>query len=316
MKNGMRAVTFRQMSVFSEVARLLSFARAAAELHLTPPAVTMQIKDLEENLGLTLFDRSGRSVSLTTAGEYMLVYARRMLATVKDADDMVARLKKLEVGSLSIGMVGNAEYFLPKLLARFRADHAGVEIRLRGGNRDHLVQLLSRNEVDLAVMGTPPRELATRAEPFAAHPHVFIAPPDHPLTRIGHPPVETLAAYELIMREPGSGTRATLEAFFAERRFEPRIGLEVGSNEAVKQAVIAGLGLSAVSLHTVGTELRAGLLTIIHIEGTPLVRSWNVVRQLSKTLSPIAEAFRYFVLEQGESLLAQEFGAMQPLASS
>lgn len=307
-------VTFRQLRVFSEVARLLSFTRTAAELHLSPPAVTMQVKELEANLGLILFERSGRGVALTTAGEYMLVYARKMLATIKDADDMVAKLKKLEVGSLSIGMVGNAEYFLPKLLARFRQDHAGVEIRLRSGNRDQLVQMLNRNEVDLAIMGTPPRELATRAEPFAAHPHVFIAPPSHPLTNVGHPPVEMLAGYDLIMREPGSGTRAAMEAFFAERRFEPRVGLEMGSNEAVKQAVIAGLGLSAVSLHTVGTELRAGLLTILNVEGAPVVRSWNVVRHLSKTLSPVAEAFRYFVLEQGEGLLAQEFGSLQPLA--
>lgn len=311
----MRGVTFRQLQVFSEVARHLSFARAAAELHLTPPAVSMQVKELEENVGLILFERNGRSVSLTTAGEYVLVYARKLLTTLKDADDMVARLRRLDIGTLSIGMVGNAEYFLPKLLARFRQEHPGVEIRLRGGNRDQLVQLLTRNEVDLAIMGTPPRELATRAEPFAAHPHVFIARPDHPLTHVGHPPVSTLESYDFILREPGSGTRSALEQFFQERRFSPRIGLEMSSNEAVKQAVMAGLGLSVVSLHTVGMEMRHGLLAILNVEGAPIVRSWNVVRHLSKTLSPVAEAFRYFVLEQGEALLAKEFGQLQPLTA-
>lgn len=181
----MRNATFRQLRVFSEVARHLSFARAAEALHLTPPAVTMQVKELEAHVGLPLFDRSGRQVALTTAGEYMLVYARRMLATLKDAEDAAARLKGVELGQLVIGMVSTAKYFLPKLLARFREEHPGVEIRLAVGNREQLVALLHAGEVDIAIMGRPPKELATRAEPFAAHPHVFVAPPGHALVHAG-----------------------------------------------------------------------------------------------------------------------------------
>ena len=197
----MKNATFRQLRVFSEVARHLSFARAAQALHLTPPAVTMQIKELEGHVGMPLFERTGRKVALTTVGEYMLVYARKMLATLKDAEDAAARLQKLETGTLVIGMVSTAKYFLPRLLAEFQRDHAGIEIKLAVGNREQLVKMLHGNEVDIAIMGRPPTELATRAEPFAAHPHVFVAPVDHPLLKVGHPTVDSLKPYGFILRE-------------------------------------------------------------------------------------------------------------------
>ncbi|MDF2467240.1 MAG: cmpR3 [Ramlibacter sp.] len=313
----MKNATFRQLRVFSEVARHLSFAKAAEALHLTPPAVTMQIKELEAHVGLPLFERSGRAVSLTTPGEYILVYARRMLATLKDAEDAAARLKKVEAGTLTIGMVGTAKYFLPGLLAQFRREHEGVEIRLVEGNREQLVKLLQANEVDVAVMGRPPKELATRTEPFAAHPHVFVAPVDHPLVKEGGAPTaESLRPYGFIMREPGSGTRAALEKFLEEARLEPRVIMEMGSNETIKQAVMAGMGISFLSLHTLQLELDHDLLALIPVQGSPVVRAWNVVHTLSKVLSPAAEAFRYFVLERGEAYLAQNFAAHLALAAS
>ena len=309
----MKNATFRQLRVFSEVARHLSFSKAAQALHLTPPAVTMQVKELEADVGLPLFDRSGRAVSLTTPGEYMLVYARRMLSTLKDAEDAAARLKHVEAGTLTIGMVSTAKYFLPRLLAEFRREHEGVEIRLAEGNREKLVKMLQANEVDVAVMGRPPRELATRAEPFAAHPHVFVAPVDHPLLKEGVPTVESLRPYGFIVREQGSGTRAALEKFLEQARLEPRVVMEMGSNETIKQAVIAGMGISFLSLHTLQLELDHRLLALLHVEGTPVVRAWNVVHTLSKVLSPAAEAFRYFVLERGEAYLAEHFAAHLPL---
>ena len=306
----MKNATFRQLRVFTEVARHLSFAKAAEALHLTPPAVTMQVKELEGHVGLPLFERSGRTVSLTTPGEYMLVYARRMLATLKDAEDAAARLKHVESGTLTIGMVGTAKYFLPRLLAQFRQEHEGVEIRLVEGNRRQLVQLLQANDVDVAVMGRPPKELATRAEPFAAHPHVFVAPVDHPLVKDGGAPtVESLRPYGFIMREQGSGTRAALENFLEHSRLEPRVIMEMGSNETIKQAVMAGMGISFLSLHTLQLELDNRLLALVQVDGSPVVRSWNVVHTLSKMLSPAAEAFRYFMLERGEAYLAQHFAA-------
>jgi len=309
----MKNATFRQLRVFSEVARHLSFARAAEMLHLTPPAVTMQIKELEGHVGLPLFERTGRKVALTTAGEYMLVYARKVLSTLKDAEDAAARLQRLEVGSLSIGMVSTAKYFLPRLLAEFNRDHQGIEIRLAVGNREQLVKMLLGNEVDIAVMGSPPSEMATRAEPFAAHPHVFVAPVDHPLLKVGHPTVEALQPYGFIVRERGSGTRAAMEKFFVKARFEPRVVMEMASNETIKQAVMAGMGVSFLSLHTIGLELEHRLIATLEVEGTPVLRAWNLVHTLSKLLSPATEAFRYFMLERAESYLAEHYGSLMDL---
>ena len=306
----MKGVTLRQLRVFSAVARHLSFGKAAEELHLTPPAISMQIKELEEQVGLPLFDRSGRSVALTVTGEYLLVYVRKILATLKDAEDAVARLSGLKTGRLTIGMVSTAKYFVPRLMARFRAEHPGIEVRLAiGGNREQLVTLLQANEVDLAIMGRPPRELATRAEPFAVHPHVIVTPPDHPLVKAGHSPAAALADYEFLIREEGSGTRAAMEKFFADHRLAPRVAMEMTSNETIKQAVMAGMGISFLSLHTIGLELKAGLIAVPDVEGLPLAKRWYIVNTLAKTLSPAAEAFRYFMLEEAERYLAQEYGA-------
>lgn len=302
----MKNVTFRQIRVFSEVARRLSFVRAAEALHLTPPAVTMQVKDLEASIGLALFDRQGRTVSLTTTGEYFLVYARRLLSTLKDAEDAMARFKRVEAGVLNIGLVSTAKYFIPRLLARFKEEHPGIEVRLHvTGNREQLLALLHANEIDLAVMGRPPKEMATRAEPFAAHPLVFVGPPGHPLLAQGRPTLAALATLPFIVREPGSGTRKAMEDFLREHGVAPRITMEMSSNETIKQAVMAGMGVSFLSLHTLGLELRSGLLDVIDVEGTPVMRTWNVVHLLSKLLSPAAEAFRYYVLEEGETYLRE-----------
>lgn len=309
----MRNATFRQLRVFAEVARHLSFARAAESLHLTPPAVTMQIKELEGHVGLPLFERQGRRVSLTTAGEYMLVYARKVLVTLKDAEDTAARLQRLETGTLTIGLLSTAQYFVPALLAEFTREHTGLDVRLAIGNREQLVQMLHNAEVDIAIMGRPPTELNVRAEPFGAHPHVFVAPTDHPLLRIGHPTVQSLLPYGFIVREHGSGTRAVFGSFFERYRLEPHIAMELPGNEAVKQAVMAGLGLGLLSLHTLRLELEHGLIARLDVEGTPVVRAWHVVHTLAKLLSPAAEAFRYFVLEQGERFLAERYGALLPL---
>ncbi len=297
-------VTFRQLRVFIEVAQSGSMMRAATNLHLTPPAVSMQIKELETQVGLPLFDREGRHVSLSTAGEYFLVHARQLLASLKDAEDSMARLRHLEHGMLTIGIVSTAEYFVPQLLARFSEDHPGVELRLRvAGNREQLIALMQRGEIDLSIMGRPPKEVATRAEAFAAHPLVFVAPAGHELVGAGPLAVSALESFRFIVREPGSGTRDAMEIYFAERRFQARIIMEMASNETIKQAVIAGMGLSFLSLHTVGLEVRSGLLGILEVEATPVMRTWNIVRLQSKVLSPAAEAFRYFIIAHGEAHL-------------
>lgn len=297
-------ITFRQLQVFAEVARQGSSQRAAAALHITPPAVSMQIKELETQVGMPLFDREGRQLSLSTAGEYFLVHAKRMLGALKDAEGFMTSFQRLDRGVLTIGMVSTAKYFVPQLLARFHQEHPGIEVRLRVAlNREQLVTMMKEGEVDLSVMGRPPREIATRAEPFAAHPLVFVCPPGHPLLNFGHLPVDALVPYPFLAREPGSGTRAALDNFFAEHHVGPNISMEVSSNETIKQSVIAGLGLSLLSLHTIGLELQHHLLHVLDIEDTPLMRSWFIVRMQSRQLSPAAEAFRYFIIQHGEAHL-------------
>lgn len=308
----MKNATFRQLRVFSEAARHASFAEAARALHLSPPAVSMQIKELEAHVGLPLFEREGRKVRLSTAGEYVLVYARRILSGLKDAEDAVARLRNLQAGRLNIGMVSTAKYFLPRLLARFRQAHPGVEIRLAVGNREQLVKMLQAGEVDIAVMGRAPKELATRAESFAAHPHVFIAPPDHPLAQQQALPPQQLQHWPFISREAGSGTRAALERYLQEQQLTLDVTMETSSNETIKQAVMAGMGISFVSLHTIGLEVGHGLLRVLSVQGSPVVRAWNSVHPLSKLLSPAAQAFRDFMLTQGARHLAEQFGALTP----
>ena len=303
----MKNSTFRQLRVFNEVARHLSFARAAEALHLTPPAVTMQIKELESHVGMPLFERVGKRVSLTTSGEYMLVYARKILATLKDAEDAAARLQRAETGQLTIGFVSTAKYFMMKLISDFRQLHSGVDIQLALGNREQLVSMLNNSEVDIAIMGRPPKEIQTRPEPFAAHPHVFVSSPDHPLSLQGRIRVDELRPYDFIVREPGSGTRAAMQKFFEDTYVEPRLKIQLSSNETIKQAVMAGLGLGFISLHTIGTELSQGRITMLDVEGAPVVRAWNLVHTQSKLLSPAAEAFRYYMLEHAEAHLAKHF---------
>jgi DNA-binding transcriptional LysR family regulator len=307
----LKKTTFRQLRAFNAVARHLSFAEAAETLHVSAPAITMQIKELEAEVGMPLFERQGRKVSLTTSGEYMLVYARKILALLKDAEDATARLQRIEAGKLTIGMVDTTTYFIPAMLRRFLNEHEGIELVLKVGNRLELTQWLQNSEVDIAIMGSSPPEIPTRAEPFAANPLVFVASPDHPLASESGLNAEDLRQHSFIVREQGSGTRNAMEAFFSQARFLPRFSMELHSNDAIKQAVKANLGLSFLSLHTIGLELQAKQLSILDVRGTPVVRAWHVVHALSKLLSPAAEAFRYFVLEHGESDLAAQFGAMR-----
>jgi len=302
----MKNATFRQLQVFNQVARHLSFARAAEHLHLTPPAVTMQIKELESQVGLPLFERQGRQVSLTTAGEYMLVYARKILSTVKEAEDAALRLRRAEAGTLSLGIVGAASYFLMPMLARFRQSHPAVALHLQVGNRQELLARLQGNEVDFAVMGRPPQELNTRADLIAGHPHGFVAAPGHPLA--GETLIEpgALMPSDILVREAGSGTRAAMETFLANHTLPAgHWGLTVASNEALKQAVIAGLGIGFLSLHTVGLELREGLMKALPVRGCPVVRAWHLVRTQARLMSPAAQALHQFILTDTQRFIDQ-----------
>jgi len=306
----MKNATLRQLRVFASVARHLSFIRAAEELKLTAPAVSMQIKELELEVGLPLFDRTSRQVSLTMVGEYMLAHTRRVLSAMRDAEDLVARFRGLQTGPLDVGMVSTAKYFLPRLLAQFRQEHPGIEIRLQvTNNREQIVSLMQEGDIELAIMGRPPEGWPTRAEPFAMHPHVLVTSVEHPFTRMEIVPANALTGEGFIVREPRSGTRAVFDEYMRLHQLTPRVVMQMSSNEAIKQAVMAGMGVSLLSLHTIGLELDHRLIAAPEAEGLPIMRRWHVVNNLAKSLSPAAEAFRYFVLERGEAFLAKHFPA-------
>jgi DNA-binding transcriptional LysR family regulator len=301
--SGMKDATVRQLQIFDAAARTLSFSRAAEVLRLTQPAVSMQIRQLEHFAGVPLFERSGRRLHLTDAGEELMQHARAVLRALDGADEAFAAMKGLRGGRVKLAVVSTAKYFAPRLIARFLQAHPGVNVRLQVDNRDAVVRTLAGNDVDLALMGRPPGELDLVAAPFAEHPHVVIAPPDHPLARRRRVEVEALADETFLVREVGSGTRTAMERFFQERGVPLRVGMEMPSNETIKQAVMAGLGLSFISLHSIALELSSRALAVVHAPGLPVIRQWYVLHRSEKRLSPAADAFRAFVLEHGRGFL-------------
>ena len=299
----MRNATIRQLQIFSVAATHLSFARAAEQLHLTHAAISLQIKQLEDVSGAQLFDRIGKKVFLTQAGEILLDHARQILQSLRDADESLMALKGLKGGRVAIAVTSNAEYFAPGLLAEFHRSQADVRVRLLVHNRQDVSRLLLSNAVDLAIMGRPPADMDAEAVNFSPHPFVIVATAGHPLIGRTRIPVEEIAAQTLIVRETGSGSRLAMEEFFREHAIMPQIEMEMGSNEAIKQAVVAGLGISFISQHTLGLERSTGRLVVLDVAGMPLMRHWFLVRHKSKRLTPALGAFWDFVLESAPDYL-------------
>jgi len=296
-------LTFRQMKVFEAVARLGSYTRAAEELHLTQPAVSMQIKQLEENAGLPLFEQLGKKIFLTMAGQEMQHYCKVIAQQLEEVDRVMEEMKGLKQGRLVIAVASTANYFAPRLLATFNHRYPQITISLDVTNREGLLNHLEVNDIDLVIMGRPPDELDLIAEPFTANPLVVIAPPDHSLAKTQHIPLEWLQQETFVVRERGSGTRTAMERFFAEKGVRLSTGMEMSSNEAIKQAVQAGLGLGIVSIHTLQLELETQRLTILDVENFPILRHWYVVHREGKRLSPVAQLFKEFVLKEARDLL-------------
>lgn len=304
----MKHATLRQLRAFAEVARRLSYTAAAKSLHLTQPAVSMQVRLLEQAAGLPLLEQMGRRVHLTDAGRELLRYAAGISDLLREAEDAMNALQGVGGGELSIAVTSTAKYFAPRLLAEFRRRHPDARLRLAVSNREAVVRELTNNTVDLAIMGRPPRGLDTEAAPFARHPIGIIAAPDHPLAGRKRLPLARLAGETFIIRERGSGTRAAMEHVFAERGFKARETLEMSSNETIKQAVMAGMGIAFLSMHTIGLELRARRLALLPVAGLPVMREWYVIHRRGKRLSPAAQAFKSFLLEQGAALIARAVG--------
>ncbi len=306
--NFVRTLTLRQLQIFAVAARHLSYARAAEELHLTPPAVSMQLKQLEDNAGLPLFERMGRGVALTEAGQMLVHHALRILGEIKDAEASLQALLGAEVGQLSVGLVSTAKYFMPRLLAHFAQRHSGVAVQFSVGNRESLLQKLQDNAIDLAVMGRTPVEIDAHAEPMASHPYILIGPADHPLRDARRFDLHELRHETFLLREEGSGSRRVAEEMFRNHLFTPPRTISMGSNETIKQAVMAGMGISLISLHTLPLELKTGEVSVLDVIGTPIERTWYVVHMNGKRLLPAGQKFRNFLLDEAAPGLEREFG--------
>jgi DNA-binding transcriptional LysR family regulator len=301
-------ITLRQLKVFSAVAKRLSFTRAAEELHLTQPAVSMQVKQLEGQLEIPLFEQLGKKIYLTEAGEEVQHYSRAIAQQLDDMATALANLKGLEHGKLRISVATTANYFAPHLLAAFTRRYPGVNVVLDVTNRQTLLRQLSENEVDMVIMGIPPAEMELEAGPFMENPLVLIAPPGHPLVGKKNIALKQLEQEVFLLREPGSGTRSAMERFFARHEISITASMEVSSDEAIKQSVQAGLGLSVMSQDAVEMELTLQRLKILDVVDFPIQRYWYVVHRKGKRLSAIAQAFKDFLLNEAAVLLDKPAG--------
>lgn len=301
----MKNATLRQLKVFETVARQLSFSRAAEELHLTQPAVSTQVKQLEGHAGLPLFEQLGKKIYLTPAGGEMLHYARSIISQFREAEEAMVRFKGISGGKLNVAVISAGDYFFPRLLANFTRRHAGVILNLAVHNREELLHQLSANLTDLAVMVRPPLDMPTVNEPIAPHPYVIVAAPGHPLAKKKNIPLSRLAQEPFIVREKGSDTWNSMQEGFAGRLPNLKIFMEISSTETIKQAVIAGMGISFLSIHTVSLELQVGNLVVLDVEGFPVMLNWYLVHRKNKRLPPVALAFKNFLLEDGERLIAK-----------
>lgn len=292
----MRRLTLRQFKVFAAVARNLSFSKAAGELHLSQPAVSIQVKDLEAIIGLPLTEQIGKKIFLTEAGQVVFHASQQIAAQIDDLATNLIQLRGLECGRLNLAVTSTVNPIATEILARFRGRYPAVAIHLDVSNRAEVLDLLATNRVDLAIMGQVPEDMALAATRFMDNPLGVIAPPQHPLVGERHLPVQALAREAFLVREAGSGTRGAMERFFAARGIHLRTSMEMNSNEAIKLAVQAGLGLGILSLQTLALELALGRLAVLEVEDFPIMRHWYVVHRADKRLAPAPAAFKEFVL--------------------
>ena len=290
--------TLRQLQVFEKVASHLNYSRAAEELFLSQPAVSMQIKQLEGHIGLALFEQMGKKIFLTEAGRELFPYARHLAQQMDEIESVFNEMKGLGQGKLTLSVVNTANYFTPQLLAKFCQLHPSINVILQVANRDAVLKQLADNSTDLAILGQPPDGLDLDAQSFLDNPLVVIAAPAHPLATEQHIQIARLAEETFLSREKGSGTRSAMERVFAQHGVQPHISMEMETNEAIKQAVRAGMGLGILSLHSLELELETGRLVTLDVEHFPLTRHWFVAHRRNKRLSGAALAFKKFLLTE------------------
>lgn len=295
-------LTLRQLQVFAAVARHLSHSRAAEELYLSQPAVSMQIKQLEQNVGLPLLEQTGKQLHLTEAGREMLHYSLSITQQLTELEEVFNAMKGLERGHLSISVVSTANYFMPQLLAKFIQTHAKIQVSLSVANRDAVIKQLADNVADFAIMGQPPQGADMLAEPFMQNPLVVIAAPAHPLAGACKIQPRQLSNETFLLREQGSGTRRVVERFFTSHKLSLPVHMEMDTNEAIKQAVQAGMGIGIISQHGIELELETKRLVVLDVDHFPIIRHWYIVHRKNKRPSIAAQEFERFLLSAAQGM--------------
>ena len=291
-------LTLRQLQVFEKVATHLNHSRAAEELYLSQPAVSMQIKQLEESIGLPLFEQMGKKIFLTEAGREVLHYSRTILEQLREMNNVFAEMKGLEHGQLNIAVVSTANYFMPQLLAKFIQLHPKINVNLSVANRDAVIKQLAENAADLAIMGQPQDDANLVSQAFLENPLVVIATIHHPLMNASQILPHQLSNEIFLLREKGSGTRGVAERYFARHQLPLPAHMTMDTNEAIKQSVQAGIGIGIISRHGIELELETNRLCILNVQGFPIVRNWHIVQRKNKRLSTAAHAFQQFLIDQ------------------
>ncbi len=303
----MHHISLRQIRIFDSVARYRSHTRAAEKLHMTQPAVSMQIKHLEEGLGIELFERQGRTLVLSASGHELREYSNDIIHAYERMMDFAEKIKDCHQGHLTISVATTANHFTTRILSAFSKTYPDVTISLDVTNRKSILQQLENYEPDLVIMGEPPKGHGLLSERFMTNPLVIIAPPDHPLVRRKKKlTMDDLTGEKFVVRERGSGTREAIERHFKANKVCCNTSFEMSSNEAIKQAVSAGFGLGVVSLHTIELELNNQHLVMLDVRDFPLQRYWHVVTRQGKAVSPVAVAFRAFLLENPEQYVTHK----------
>lgn len=300
----MKNITFRQLRSVKAIHETGKIARAADILGLTGPAVTIQLQQLEAELGVVLFDRLSDGLHPTSAGKAVIEAAETIEERLRILEDEIDAIAHGRRGSLKLGVVSTAKYFAPRLMAAFLKQHPDIQLELRVGNREETIAALAEHRLDIALMGRPPRDLPVDSLIFGDHPLVIVAPADHPLAKKRDISKEEVAKEHFLIREPGSGTRISLEIFFGSvpGKLE-KLGSEMASNETIKQAVMAGMGIAFISSHTIEMELELGRLVILDVEGMPIRREWYSVWRRDRVFTPAMEAFNHFLRSKGAQYL-------------
>ncbi len=295
----MRRVTLKQLRALAAAARAGTVSGAAQALAITPPAVTLQLRLLEEAAEMPLLERTRTGLRLTDGGRELLATAKRIEAALIECEEALEALSGMDGGRVSVGVVSTAKYFAPQALAAFAKAHPKVDVKLRVGNREETIAALKSYDLDFAVTGRPPEDSEVEKAVIGDHPHIIVAPANHPLARRKRLALTDLAGETFLLREQGSGTRLLMQRLFSAAGLSPNLGMEMGSNETIKQAVMAGLGIALISAHTVSAEIEDGRLAAFDVEGLPVVRQWYVVKQRDKRLLPAAQALWDFLAQCG-----------------